>query len=112
MAEERRAHPRRRVARGRAIALLSARGRVEGAVVPEDVSAGGLSALASAPRGVGEELALAPGAAHPLAGREFPFRVTRCEPLRFAYRIAGAFLNPLPDADLDALAEREPGRGP
>jgi hypothetical protein len=112
MAEERRAHPRRRVARPRACALLSARGRVVGAVVPEDVSAGGLSALASAPRAVGEQLALAPAAPHPLAGREFPFRVTRCEPLRFAYRIAGAFLYPLPDADLDALAGGAPGPGP
>jgi hypothetical protein len=111
MAEERRANPRRRVARGRAWTLLSALGRVEGGVVPLDVSAGGLSALASAPRGVGEQLALAPGAPHPLAGREFPFRVTRCEPLRFAYRVAGAFLYPLPDADLNALAEGAPGRG-
>jgi hypothetical protein len=83
-----------------------------GAVVPEDVSAGGLSALASAPRAVGEQLALAPGAPHPLAGRVFPFRVSRCEPLRLIYRIAGAFLYPLADADLDALAERAPGRGP
>jgi hypothetical protein len=83
-----------------------------GEVVAEDVSAGGLSALASAPRAVGEQLALAPGAPHPLAGRVFPFRVTRCEPLRYAYRIAGAFLSPLPDTDLDALAERAPGPGP
>jgi hypothetical protein len=112
MAEERRAHPRRRVARGRAWVLLSARGRVEGAVVPEDVSAGGLSALASAPRAVGEELALAPATPHPLAGRVFPFRVTRCEPLRFAYRIAGAFLYPLPDADLNALAQGVAGPSP
>ena len=112
MAEERRAHPRRRVARRRAIALLSARGRVVGGVVPENISAGGLSALASAPRAVGEELALAPGAPHPLAGRVFPFRVTRCEPLRLIYRIAGAFLYPLPDADLDALAQRVAGPGP
>jgi hypothetical protein len=112
MGEERRAHPRRRVARGRAIALLSARGRVVGAVVPEEVSAGGLSVLASAPRAVGEELALAPAAPHALAGRVFPFRVTRCEPLRYVYRIAGAFLYPLADADLDALAGGAPGPGP
>jgi hypothetical protein len=83
-----------------------------GGVVPEDISAGGLSALASAPRAVGEQLALAPGPPHPLAGRKFPFRVTRCEPLRLIYRVAGAFLYPLPDDDLDALAQRVAGPGP
>jgi hypothetical protein len=90
--------------------LLSAGARVVGAVVLQGVSAAGLSVLASAPRPVGEVLALAPGAPHPLAGREFPFRVTRCEPLRLIWRIAGAFLAPLGDADLDALALCGPTR--
>jgi CheY-like chemotaxis protein len=102
---ERRGHPRRRVARPRAAALLSARGRVAGGVAPEEVSAGGLSMLASEALAVGDVLALSPEAPHPLAGRQYPFRVSRCEPLRFTFRIAGAFVSPLSDAELDALAE-------
>jgi hypothetical protein len=48
---------------------------------------------------------VAPGYPHPLAGREFPFRVVRCEPLRGTYRVAGAFASPLSGPELDALAE-------
>jgi hypothetical protein len=109
---ERRGHPRRGVAPGYPAALLSGQGLLVGIVIPEEVSAGGVSLLASKAFAAGDALVLSPEKPHPLAGREFPFRVVRCEPLRFTYRIAGAFFSPLPDADLDALAQGVAGPGP
>jgi hypothetical protein len=72
--------------------------------VAEDVSAGGVALLAARPFDAEEVLALCPGGPPPLAGRRLAFRVSRCEPQGGGFHLAGAFLSPLTDADVRALA--------
>ena len=104
MFPERRAHPRRRVGRPHALDLLSPLGPLLCHAALEDVSAGGACLLAPRPFELGEVLTLPPEGPPALLGRRFAFRVTRCEPALGGYRVAGAFVSPLTEADLAALA--------
>jgi hypothetical protein len=110
MPPERRGHPRRQVG-PHALDLLSPLGPLLCHAVAEDVSAGGALLLASRPFEPGEVLTLAPEGPPALLGRRFAFRVTRCEPAEGGYRVAGAFVSPLTQGDLAALAGPEP-QGP
>jgi hypothetical protein len=71
---------------------------------PDDVSAGGIGLIVSGPQAVGEVLQMAVLSPHPLAGRMLSFQVCRCLALNGGHRIAGPFLRPLPDSDVQALA--------
>jgi hypothetical protein len=104
MLPERRAHPRQRVERPHVIDVLSPLGPLLCHAIPEDVSAGGARLLAPRPFDPGDLLTLAPVGPPALLGHCFDFRVTRCEPADVGYRVAGAFVSPLADDDLDALA--------
>jgi hypothetical protein len=86
------------------IDVLSSSGPLLCHAVAENVSAGGTLLLAPRPFHPGDVLTLAPLGPPALLGRRFAFRVTRSERDDGSYRVAGAFVSPLADDDLDALA--------
>jgi hypothetical protein len=103
-ATERRAAPRS-TPRDRLFQVLAPSGLLWAHGVVDDVSAVGVRLVAALPCPLGPAV-LVPLVPHPLAGRQFPFRIERCVPLPgdCAF-VAGPFDPPLTDAEARALAE-------
>ena len=101
---DRRAFHRHKIKKPSPVQLLRQEQQLIGMGVPDEVSAGGIGLLVSRPQLVGEILTITILSPHPLAGRPLSLRVCRCQSLPSGHLLAGAFLEPLSEAELQALA--------